>query len=68
METIKEVLARSARVLGRIKSENPDGAKVLVVGHGTSLKTLHFCIVGYDDDTDFSEFHLKNGDVAEYEI
>ena len=40
----------------------------LMVGHGVLLKTLHFNIVGYTDETDFWSFHFKNGDVMEYEI
>lgn len=68
IEPIKDVLARSKKVLERLKAENPPDAKVLVVGHGTLFKTLHFNIIGYDDDTDFWSFHLKNGEIAEYDI
>ncbi|MBR2831037.1 histidine phosphatase family protein [Candidatus Saccharibacteria bacterium] len=68
MEPILDVLTRSKMVLERIKAENPPDAKVLVVGHGVLLKTLHFNIVGYTDETDFWSFHFKNGDVMEYEI
>lgn len=68
MEPIKDVLARSKKVLERIKSENPPDAKVLIVAHGVLLKTMHFNIVGYDDDTDFWGYHLENGSLTEYEI
>ncbi|MBR3157237.1 histidine phosphatase family protein [Candidatus Saccharibacteria bacterium] len=68
MEPIKTVLARSKKVLERIKKENPDDAKVLVVAHGALLQALHFTIVGYDDDTDFDSFELENAALAEYEI
>ena len=68
MEPILDVLTRSKMVLERIKAENSPDAKVLVVGHGVLLKTLHFNIVGYTDETDFWSFHFKNGDVMEYEI
>lgn len=68
IEPINDVLARSKRVLERIKAENTGNARVLVVGHGALLKTLHFNIVGYDDDTDFWSFHLENGEITEYEI
>lgn len=68
IEPIKDVLARSKKVLERIKSENPPEARVLVVAHGVLLKTFHYNIVGYDDDTDFYDFHLKNGEIVEYEI
>ena len=68
MEPIKDVLVRSKRVLEKIKSENSADAKILIVGHGVLLKTMHFNIVGYDDETDFWSFHLKNGDVVEYDV
>lgn len=68
IEPINDVLARSKKVLERIKAENPNDAKILIIGHGTLLKTLHFNIVGYDDNTDFSNFHLGNGEIAEYDI
>ena len=68
MESIKDLLARSKRVLERIKAENSADAKILIVGHGSFLKTMHFNIVGYTDETDFRSFRLENGDMAEYEI
>lgn len=68
IEPIKDVLARSKKALDRIKAENSGDARILVVGHGVLLKTFMFNILGYDDDTDFSSFHLNNGDVVEYEI
>ena len=68
IEPINSVLSRSKRVLERIKNENTSDAKILIVGHGTLLKTLHFNIVGYDDDTDFWSFHLENGEIAEYDV
>ena len=68
IEPIRELLARSKKVLERIKSENPPDAKILIVGHGTFFKALNFNIVGYDDTTDFRSFHLQNGALAEYNI
>jgi len=69
MEKIKDLFKRSKRFLERLKAENPPDAKILVVAHGTLLKTLHFNIVGYDDDTDFASFHIiKNGEISEYDI
>lgn len=68
MEPIKHLFARSYKVLERIKSENPPDAKILIIAHGVLLKTMHFNIIGYDDSTDFSSFHLKNGEIVEYDI
>ena len=68
VESIRDTLERSRKFLEFVKSENPETARVLVVAHGELLKTLHFNIVGYDDDTNFREFHLENGELAEYKI
>ena len=68
MESIKDVLERSKKVLERIKSENPPDAKVLIVAHDFFLRTLHFNIVGYTDDTDFRIFGFKNGSITKYAI
>ena len=68
IEPIRDVLERSRKFLELVKAENPDDAKILVVAHGVLLKTLHFNIVGYDNDTDFYDFHLENGELVEYEI
>lgn len=68
IEPINDLLARSKKVLEHLKAENPPNAKILIVGHEIFFRTLHFNIVGYDGNTDFWTFHLKNGGIAEYEI
>ena len=68
MEPILDVFKRSKKVLERIKAENPEDARVLVVAHGTFLKTFHFNIIGYNLDTDITTFKLGNGEMRGYEI
>lgn len=68
IEPVRDVLTRAKNFLERVMMENSDEAKILVVGHGTLLKMLHYSIVGYDDETDFREFCMENGEVVEYEI
>ncbi|MBQ3474375.1 histidine phosphatase family protein [Candidatus Saccharibacteria bacterium] len=68
MESNREVLARSKKVLDRIKSENPPDARVLIVAHDFLLRTLYFNIVGYTDDSDFHSVHFKNSSITEFEI
>lgn len=68
VEPMSAVLERARKFLELVKAENPDTARVLVVAHGVILKALHFVIVGYDEDTDFLSYQLKNGQVGEYEI
>ena len=68
IEPVRDVLARAKKFLERVKAENSAEAKILVVGHGTLLKMLHYNIVGYDDETDFREFYMENGEIVEYDI
>lgn len=68
MEPLTKVFERSKEFLEKIRKNHSSDASILVVGHGGMLKTLHYNIVGYEDDTDFMSMHFKNGDIWEYEI
>ncbi len=68
MEPLTKVFERSKEFLKKIRKNHSSDASILVVGHGGMLKTLHYNIVGYEDDTDFMSMHFKNGDIWEYEI
>ena len=68
MEPLTAVFERSREFFEKIKKNHPADAKILVVGHGGMLKTLHYNIVGYDQNTDFMNMHFKNGDIWEYEV
>lgn len=65
---LDDLLARHANsTLRNVPSAEPD-ARILVVAHGTLLKTLHYNIVGYDEDTNLRGFHLDNCELVEYEV
>lgn len=68
IEPIKDLLARSKTFLDKLKFQYPDTATILVVSHGALLRTAHFNIVGYNDDTDFFAFRFENCEMREYEI
>lgn len=68
IEPIKNVFARSKAFLGKLKATHKDTDRILIVAHGTLLKTMHYNIVGYDDDTDLRTFHLENGKMYEYDF
>jgi probable phosphoglycerate mutase len=70
LEPIQAVLARSKSFLDDLLSRHasePD-ARILVVAHGTLLKTLHYNIIGYTPDTNLRGFHLDNCELVEYSI
>ena len=69
METVREVFARSRKFLERVKSEQPEDAKVLVVAHGFLLKTMYFNATGSNEETaDLTSFYMHNAEVVEVEI
>ncbi len=67
IEPIKEMLERARSFLNDIKSIYGDKT-VLVVAHSMLLRVLHFEIVGYDDKTDFYDFHMKNAEMKYYVV
>ena len=59
--------SRSKQFLDKIKKEYPDKT-ILIISHGSFIKTLHFNLIGYDENTDFLSFNPKNSVVYEYEM
>ena len=68
MEPLEDVFERTKIFLDKLKKTHAPGDSILVVGHGGTLKTMHYNIVGYDDNTDLMETHFGNGEIWEYEI
>ena len=68
IEPVKDVLARADKFLAMLKAKHQAADRILVVGHGTMLKCLHFVIEGYDDDLDFWSWHMHNCEIYEHEI
>ena len=67
IESIRDCLKRSKTFLDKIKKEYPDKT-ILIVSHGSFIKTMHFNIVGYNEDTDFLSFNPQNATIYEYTI
>ncbi len=68
IEPIKDVFARTKQFLEKIIVAHPKDAAILIVAHGGSLRTLHFNIVGYNEDTNLRATHFENCEMREYEI
>lgn len=66
IESIQDCLARAKKFLDKIKKEYPN-KNILIVSHGSFIKTLHFNLVGYDENTDFLSFNPKNTTLYEYD-
>lgn len=65
IESIKTCIRRAEKFLEKIKQNYPDKT-ILIVSHGVFIKYLHFCIKGYDENTDFLSFYAKNSIIYEY--
>ncbi len=67
IESLQDCLLRAKKFLDKIKREYPN-KNILIISHGSFIKTLHFNLVGYDENTDFLSFNPKNSVLYEYEM
>jgi len=67
IESIQDCLARAKAFLDKIKREYPN-KNILIVSHGSFMKTLHFNLIGYNENTDFLSFNPKNTTLYEYDF
>ena len=66
IESLQDCLKRAKKFLDKI-NETYQNKNILIVSHGSLIKTLHFNIIGYDENTDFLSFNPKNAELHEYE-
>lgn len=67
IESIKDCLKRAEKFINKLNKEYSN-KKILIISHGAFIKTLHFCIKGYNENTDLLSFNPKNAEVYEYII
>lgn len=67
VESIGTLLNRTRIFLDKIKKEH-EGKTILIVSHAATIRSLHYNIVGYDENTHFLDFKVENGECHEYEI
>lgn len=67
VESIKDLFKRAQKFLDKIKNKCGDKT-ILVVSHGALIRALHYLIIGYDSNTDFLKFNVKNAEVYKYEV
>lgn len=65
IESLRNCLKRSRKFLDKIYNKCPD-KNILIVSHGSFIKTLHFNLTGYNKDTDFLSFSPKNATIYSY--
>ena len=68
IEPLRHTFDRAESFLAMLREKHQDNDVILIVGHGTLLKCMHFAIVGYDDDLDFWSWHLHNCEFSEHEL
>lgn len=59
IESIQDCLKRAQQFIDKINKEYKD-KNILIVSHGGFIKALHFCLEGYNENTDFLSFNPKN--------
>lgn len=67
LESLKDCLARAKKFLDKIKEKYPNKV-VLIVSHGSFMKSLHYTILGYNENTNFLDFKPENAKVYVYNI
>ena len=67
IETPKELIARAQQFIDYIK-KNYEDKSILVVAHGDIITAIHYVIVGYDDNTDLTEFHCEHCKIYEHDL
>ena len=70
IEPVRDLLARAQKFLDQLKTTHDPDAKILIVAHGALLRAMHFCILGYDDNTDFHApgVRFQNCELREYDF
>lgn len=68
VEPLKELLNRCDSFIEKIKTNYKNYKNILIVSHGAFIKGLYYSINGYNQNTDFSTFHLNNCELYKCEI
>ncbi len=68
IEPIRDLLQRTRQFLDQLRARHDPDATILVVAHGALLRALCANIVGYDQNTNFSDFRFDNCEMRAYDI
>ena len=63
MEPIKDLLNRLKIFVDDLVNYDEDD-KILIVSHACTIKAIRYNLIGYDENTDFLDFYLENGDIV----
>lgn len=62
METLKDLLKR-LNLFNKDLLNYEENDKILIVSHACTIKAIRYNLIGYDENTDFLDFYVENGDV-----
>lgn len=68
VEPVQALFRRAEEFLGKIKRQHADSDKILIVCHGGLMRALHYTLMGFDENTDFSALKTQNCDIKIYNI
>ena len=63
MEPLHDLLKRLELFVNDLIKYNNDD-KILIVSHACTIKAIRYNLIGYDENTDFLDFYLENGDIV----
>lgn len=67
VEPVRNLLYRTKLFLNQVRNDNMDKT-VLVVSHGSTLRALHYNLMGYHENEDFLKLNIGNCQIFKYEI
>lgn len=67
VETVRYLLDRTRTFLLELIQKHPNQT-VLLVTHGSTLRALHFNLMGYHTKEDFLKFDVKNCQIFQYKL
>lgn len=67
IETVKDLLFRTKNFLDDIKKQYND-KNILIVSHESTIRALHYNIVGYNENTNFRDLKVDNCCLLQYKI
>ena len=67
VEPVRHLLHRTREFLIKLLKEHKEQT-ILIVTHGSTLRALHYNLIGYQTNEDFMKFQVKNCQIFQYKI
>ncbi len=68
VQSLKDLLKQSDDFIQKLKSNYNNYNSILIVSHGATIKSLYYNLNGYDENTNFYNFFIENGQIYEFDL